>query len=129
YLLLMIYAFNIHIAHRMELTPSEKIEVAKRIEEAMDGRQGSNQHKQKVGVQNFVQAESGTKTIEIAAKAVDMNRETYRQAVSSITARGNAVILGLGTLGTIGFLYVPVLKPVLSRLWDIRDNRYIYILV
>lgn len=78
--------------HRMDLTPSEKVEIAKRIEEAMDGRQGSNQHKQKVGVQNFVQAESGTKTIEIAAKAVDMNRETYRQA-KAVVDSGNIEVI------------------------------------
>lgn len=66
--------------HRMDLTVSEKVEIAKRIEEAMDGRRGSNQYQQKMDVQKFAQAEVGTKTVEIAAKAVDMNRETYRQA-------------------------------------------------
>lgn len=98
--------------HRMDLTPSEKVEIAKRIEEAMDGRQGSNQHKQKVGVQNFVQAESGTKTIEIAAKAVDMNRETYRQAKAVVDSGNEELIQQMDTgKKSINAAYKSIPKP------------------
>jgi ParB-like chromosome segregation protein Spo0J len=74
--------------HRKDLTPSEKVAIAMKIEELLAGRQGSNQYQQKVEVQNFAQAEPNTKTIDIAAKAVDMNRETYRQA-KAVVSSGN----------------------------------------
>ncbi|OPY58474.1 MAG: hypothetical protein A4E55_00880 [Pelotomaculum sp. PtaU1.Bin035] len=43
-------------------------------------------------VQNFVQVESGKKTCEIAAEAVGMNRETYRQA-KKVVESGNQEII------------------------------------
>lgn len=70
----------------------------------MEGRQGSNQYQTKglpvitpdsqeaeegnaeEDVQNFAQAQPGTKTVEIAAKAVGMNRETYRQAKAVVNS-------------------------------------------
>jgi hypothetical protein len=78
--------------HRVDLTASEKYALGQRIEEALAGRQGSNQYQQKVDVQNFVQAEPGTKTIDIAAKAVDMNRETYRQAKKVVESEDREVV-------------------------------------
>ena len=65
-----------------DLTPSEKVEISRRIEEAMAGRQrkpmGFNQFS-KGKVQKFAPFLPQGKSIDIAAKAVDMNRETYRQ--------------------------------------------------
>jgi|GEM_PF-5922173 len=63
----------------------EKVEVAKRIEEAVGNRQGQrtdlqNESTTKELVPKLAQVEPGTKTREIAARSVDMNRETYRQA-------------------------------------------------
>lgn len=57
-------------------------ELARRIEEVLSGRQGSNQYQQKVLPQNFGEAETPKEreSSAIAANAVDMNRETYRQA-------------------------------------------------
>lgn len=56
-----------------------------RIEQAVGNRQGQrtdikSEEKESELVPKFAQVDSGTKTSEIAAKAVDMNRETYRQA-------------------------------------------------
>lgn len=62
--------------HRVDLTTSEKVEIAKRIEEANAGR---NHRPSEESRQNFAQLPQG-KSADIAAKAVDMNRETYRQA-------------------------------------------------
>jgi len=61
--------------HRKDLTPSEKVELARRIEEALAGRN----HRPPKSTQNFVELLKGESS-EIAAKAVDMNRKTYRQA-------------------------------------------------
>jgi len=103
--------------HRKDLTPSEKVEIGRRIEEAQGNRQGQRTDLQpktdlsksdlnvktdkiinhdtgteKELVQNFVQVESGTKTCEIAAEAVDMNRETYRQAKKVIESGNQEII-------------------------------------
>ncbi|WP_041284701.1 hypothetical protein [Desulfoscipio gibsoniae] len=67
------------IGLKLHLTPSEKVELARRIEEALGGRQGSNQYQRKEDPQNFAEAQKG-ESRDIAAKAVGMNRETYRQA-------------------------------------------------
>ncbi|MDD3021837.1 MAG: ParB N-terminal domain-containing protein [Alphaproteobacteria bacterium] len=83
--------------HRMDLTPSEKVEVAKRIEGVMEGRRGSNQYQQKVDVPILAQAEPGTKTREIAAKAVDMKPETYRKAKAVVDTKDNELIRQMDT--------------------------------
>jgi len=83
--------------HRLDLTPSEKIALGMKIEKSMPDRKGSNQYQQKVEVQNFAQAETGTKTIDIAAKAVDMNRETYRQAKVVVDSGNKEVIKQMDT--------------------------------
>lgn len=91
--------------HRLDLTPSEKVELARRIEESLAGRRGSNQYQQK-GLpvkmpdtspviekelpQNFGEAKHDTESSAIAAKAVGMNRETYRQA-KAVVDSGNVV--------------------------------------
>lgn len=76
--------------HRLDLTPSEKVEIAMRIEKALAGRQGQRTDLQPV--QNFAQVNPGTKTRDIAAKAVDMNRETYRQA-KTVVKSGNTNVI------------------------------------
>lgn len=86
---------------RLDLTPSEKVEIARRIEESLAGRHGSNQYKQKeVEAQNFAEASDMEKipqrekgeSRDIAAKAVDMNRESYRQAKSVVDSGNREVI-------------------------------------
>jgi ParB family chromosome partitioning protein len=86
--------------HRKDLTPSEKVELARRIEDALAGRHGSNQYQRKEECQNFVtplqnksnnEISSGPpvgRSDEIAAAAVNMNRETYRQA-KAVVDSGN----------------------------------------
>jgi hypothetical protein len=74
--------------HRADLTPSEKYALGQRIEEALAGR---NHRPSKESVQNFAQLPQG-KSSEIAAKAVDMNRETYRQAKKVVESEDREVI-------------------------------------
>lgn len=65
----------------MDFTPSERVEIGKRVEAKLAGRKGSNQYAAKVDVQNFAHADAGAKTRELAAqKAGFGNAETYRQA-------------------------------------------------
>lgn len=83
--------------HRMDLTPSEKVEVAKRIEEARDMKQGqrTDLHVENVPTelpQKFAEVKPGTETREIAAKAVGMNRETLRQAKAVVDSGNDELI-------------------------------------
>lgn len=78
--------------HRKDLTPSEKVELGMRIEEALAGRRGSNQYQRKVGVATLPQAEPGTKTRDIAAEAVDMKPTTYRKAKAVVDSGDEEVI-------------------------------------
>lgn len=78
---------------RQDLTWSEKVEIGKRIEEALGNRQGSNQYQQKVDVAERPHAQPGTKTREIAAKAVGMKTTTYRRA-KAVVESGNREIIG-----------------------------------
>lgn len=58
---------------------SEKVELARRIEEALGNRQGQRtdlKPKEEL-VADLPQVKPGAKTRDIAAKAVGMNRETY----------------------------------------------------
>lgn len=60
---------------------SEKVELARRIEEALAGRVGRPSKGKAVEEkipQNFAEFKLGTESRDIAAKAVGMNRETYR---------------------------------------------------
>lgn len=80
--------------HRLDFTPSERVEIARRIEESLAGRRGSNQHQQKEAPQNFVEAQSRSEreSLDIAAKSVDMNRETYRQAKTVVDSGEQGVV-------------------------------------
>jgi len=73
--------------HRKDLTPSEKVELARRIEEALAGRVG-NPNLKPIR-QDFAQLPTPTgKSSDIAAQAVGLNRETYRQA-KAVVESGN----------------------------------------
>jgi len=76
--------------HRLDLTPSEKVEIGRRIEEAVGKRQGQRTDFHNIGepVPDLAQVQPGMKTREIAATAVGMKRETYRQA-KAIVDSGN----------------------------------------
>lgn len=52
---------------RKDFTPSERVEIGKRIEAALSGRKGSNQRTAKELPQNFADA-AGKETREIAAR-------------------------------------------------------------
>lgn len=79
--------------HRKDLTPSEKVELGRRIEAALAGRQGQRTDLMKPDElpQNFAELPKG-ESREIAAKAVDMNRETYRQAKAVVDSGDEEVI-------------------------------------
>ena len=81
---------------RVDLTPSEKVALGKKIEDTLAGRQGQRTDLHPEGkpelVQNFAQVEPGTKTRDIAAQAVGMNRETYRQAKAVVDSGNQEVI-------------------------------------
>lgn len=66
----------------IRLVLGEKVEIAMRIENALAGRQGGDRGNQYTGgkTQNFAGCQPKGESRDIAAKAVDMNRETYRQA-------------------------------------------------
>jgi len=86
--------------HRMDLTPSEKVEVAKRIEEAVGNRQGRRTDlKPEQLPQNFgeVKTPKEKESSAIAAKAVDMNRETYRQAKAVVESGDDKLIHQMDT--------------------------------
>lgn len=77
--------------HRLDFTPSERVEIARRIEESLAGRRGSNQHQKKVDGQNFGDPPQG-RSDEVAAKSVGLNRETYRQAKAVVDSGQQDVI-------------------------------------
>lgn len=68
---------------RLDLTPSEKVALAMRIEQALEGR---NHRPSKESTQNFAELPKG-ESRDMAAKAVDMNRETYRQAKAVVQSK------------------------------------------
>ena len=73
---------------RLPLTPSEKVEIARRIEESLAGR---NHRPSEKSTQDFAEFPRG-ESRDIAAKAVDMNRETYRQAKTVVDSGNHEVI-------------------------------------
>jgi len=60
---------------RKDFTPSERVEIARRIEEALAGRQGGDRARGKC-----LPLESEGKSTDIAAKSVGWSGETYRKA-------------------------------------------------
>jgi len=95
--------------HRMDLTPSEKVEIAKRIEEAVAGRHGGDRKStDKILPLEQPQGKSAT----IAAKAVDMNRETYRQAKAVVDSGNEELIQQMDTgKKSINAAYKSIPKP------------------
>jgi len=74
---------------RLEMTVSEKTEIARRIEEAIGNRQG--QRTDILLPQNIAEVQTG-ESRDIAAKAVGWNRETYRQAKAVVDSGEEEVI-------------------------------------
>lgn len=92
----------------MDLTPSEKVEVARRIEEITGNRQGQRTdlkaeiEQAEQPRQNFAEVnKDNRRSSAIAAKAVDMNRETYRQAKDT-----PGYVVGVGVYIRVKVLYV-----------------------
>lgn len=87
--------------HRKDLTPSEKVELGMRIEAALAGRQGQRTDLMKPDElpQNLgeVKSPKDKESAAIAAKAVDMNRETYRQAKVVVESGDTEVITAMDT--------------------------------
>ena len=115
--------------HRIDLTPSEKVEIAMRIEGACAGRQGQRTDLQPR--QNFAEVEVGTRPRDIAAKAVDMNRETYRQAKAVVNSGNEEIIQQMDTgEKSINAAYksvskvapIPGLKTTLTRTPEYNPN-------
>lgn len=85
--------------HRMDLTPSEKVEVAKRIEEAAAGRVGRpKKEEEKIPptlgeLKTPKERESAT----IAAQSVDMKPETYRKAKAVVDSGDENLIRQMDT--------------------------------
>ena len=81
--------------HRLDLTPSEKVALAKRIEEALGNRQGQRTDIKGAELpQNFgeVSSPKERESSAVAADAVGWNRETYRQA-KSVVESGNEKLI------------------------------------
>ena len=96
--------------HRQDLTPSEKVEIAMRIEKAMEGRQGQRTDLQPR--QNFAEVKPGTRPRDIAANSVDMNRETYRQAKAVVKSGDDKLIQQMDTgKKSIHAAYKSIAKP------------------
>lgn len=96
--------------HRADLTPSEKVEIAKRIEEAVAGRQGGDRKSK--GKILPLENEPQGKSADIAAKSVDMNRETYRQAKAVVDSGDNELIHQMDTgKKSIHAAYKSIPKP------------------
>jgi len=76
--------------HRKDLTPSEKVELAKRIEEALAGRHGGDRKSnQAVHLNSLI--EKGNSR-DIAAKSVDMTPATYHRAKAVVDSGNQEVI-------------------------------------
>lgn len=81
--------------YRKELTPSEKVEIGKAVEDWLEDRHGSNGHINKtpekpevINGAKIAPPQNGQKTREIAAQASGFgNQETYRQA-KKVVAKG-----------------------------------------
>ena len=88
--------------HRIDLAPSEKVEIARRIEESLAGRQGGDQKsKDKILPIDMPQGKSS----DIAAKAVDMNRETYRQAKAIVDSGDEEAIQEMDSGAAVSKIY------------------------
>lgn len=88
--------------HRVDLTPSEKVEIAMRIEGIKGNRQGQRtdlkpESKNQELPQNIAEVKPGIESRDIAAKAVGMNRETYRQAKAVVDSGNKELISQMDT--------------------------------
>ena len=96
---------------RKEMTPSEKVAIAEKIEEALKGRWGSNQHQKKEEVQNIAPPSQG-KSVDIASKSVGLNRETYRQAKQVVKSGNEEAIQRMNSGEAISKVYKETIKKV-----------------
>lgn len=74
---------------RLDFTPSEKVEIARRIEESMGNRWGGDR---KSSVSNGTLEKPIGRAEEIAAKSVDMSHTSYRRA-KAVVDSGNQEIV------------------------------------
>ena len=79
---------------RVDLTPSEKVEIVRRIEETLAGRHGGDR---KSSDNNLPLEKPVGRSDDIAAKAVGMNRETYRQAKAVVDSGNREIIEQMDT--------------------------------
>ena len=66
-------------------------------------------------MQNFAQVEPGTKSRDIAAKAVGMNRETYRQAKAVVDSGNREAVERMDKGEAVSRVYESVSKRPLPR--------------
>lgn len=101
--------------HRVDLTPSEKVEVAKRIEEITGNRQGQRtdlKPEQLPPKLEEVKKPKERESATIAAQAVDMKPETYRKAKAVVESGDNELIHQMDTgEKSIHAAYKSILKP------------------
>lgn len=85
--------------HRMDLTPSEKVEIAKRIEGAMEGRRGRPKKDEEKNPPTLEELKSPKEreSATIAAQAVDMKPETYRKAKAVVETGDDELIRQMDT--------------------------------
>lgn len=100
--------------HRIDLTPSEKVELTRRIEESLAGRQGQRtdliQH-----TPNLAEVEKG-ESRDIAAKAVGWKRETYRQAKAIVDSGDEEAVQEMDSGTAISKVY----RERVSRPIDVK---------
>ncbi len=108
---------------RADLTPSEKVDLARRIEESLAGRVGRPKLEEK-NKQNFAEL-NGVQSRDIAAKAVDWNRETYRQA-KAVVESGNEETIEQMDSGekSVSSSYQDIKKPVKTEIKTFKITLY-----
>ena len=98
--------------YRLDLTPSEKVEIALRIEEALGNRVGRPKKDKGEIVVNSPQLEKGKKTRDIAAEAVNWSGKTYERAKTVIESGNEEVIRQMDSgEKSISAAYETIKKP------------------
>ena len=95
---------------------NEVEQIARRIEETLSGRQGGDRGNQYTGgkAQNFAECQQG-ESRDIAAKAVGMNRETYRQAKAVVDSGNREAVERMDKGEAVSRVYESVSKRPLPR--------------
>jgi len=98
--------------HRVDLTPSEKVEVAKRIEVITGNRQGQRTDLQLPPTLEEVKSPKERESATVAAKSVDMKPETYRKAKAVVESGDNELVRQMDTgEKSIHAAYKSISKP------------------